>query len=86
MSSTDEREPRVDDNRANSEGETRDLTPEKVTLETIQESIVALHAKLDQQKQAQERCGESVVGNTARIEALDTDCKRLSAENQDLNC
>ncbi len=60
-------------------------TPDQeVTLETIQNSIVLLHEKLDAQQLTQEQCGENVLNNSSRLDTLETDYQKLREENRGL--
>ncbi len=60
-------------------------TPDQeVTLETIQNSIVLLHEKLDAQQLTQEQCGENVQNNSSRLDTLETDYQKLREENRGL--
>ncbi len=62
-----------------------DPRPESaVTLESIHNSISAIHVKLDSQTAAQEKLQTTLGNNTLEIEQLQTECMHLKEKNTSL--
>ena len=69
---------------AASHSEENDPSSDPVTLESIQQSIAALHQKLDSQQRIQKKSDSNIQSNKALIENLQKECADRKKENKQL--